>query len=90
VSRNPEVRFPNGFRPPHVSKCKMASFPSFPGEDLRVLWCSSKRVWCAWRDGDPFTTAHGLASVRPPTHRLSGLETNRHVEAVVHTRGQYM
>ena len=58
-----QVRFP----PPHVSKCKMASFPSFPAGGLRVLWCSSKRVWtCAWCDGDPFTTAHGHAKRAPP------------------------
>ena len=41
-------------------------FPVFPRGGLRVLWCSSKRVWCAWRDGDPFTTAHGHAKRAPP------------------------
>ncbi len=68
----------------------MASFPSFPGEDsvyYGVRANASGRV-----RGVMVIRVRGVMvrSVRPPTHRLSGLETNRHVEAVVHTRGQYM
>jgi hypothetical protein len=85
LSRN-KSRFP----PPHVSKCKMASFPSFPGEDSVYYGvranASGERGVMVILSPRPMA----MRSVRPPTHRLSGLETNRHVEAVVHTRGQYM
>lgn len=88
------LRFPrtvSPFPPPHVSKCKMASFTSFPGEDSVYYGVRANApgvrgvmVICSPRP-------MAMRSVmRPPTHRLSGLETNRHVEAVVHTRGQYM